>query len=116
MEKSQQEIVEAKYLDGNSLEDIKNYLEFNNIEKDEQLDIIRKAHTKHQTERNKNAKISLLASIGSFVFFLKMLHRVFVQGYTGNNYHILFLSFFIWIPFMRSYYNIVRDKKRFDAI
>lgn len=108
-----EEIVKKKYIAGNSLYALNEYLDTTNLtvqERNTLLLTIKKSHTKQRINTAKRdlviSLISIFYAIGATIFMI-ITKSVRINA-------LFIVSIFLWIPFFQSAYRVLFSKNEFD--
>jgi len=109
------DIAKKKYIAGQPLEELMNYLTNSGFPKAECKAILLEIHNAEANQRKKVAVRDLIISILSFsyAFFVS----IWMLYYRTTSFNALyFVSLFLWIPFFKSSYYVFTHKTEFDCL
>lgn len=112
MTEEQSNTLVKMYVEGKSYEDLVEKLRSYQVEDDPQT-ILKFVDLEHRRERVEMAHRDLRIAIldWSVLFLLLLFRYVGIRVFFDNA--LIFVSLFLWLPFLRSYWTVQRDKRKF---
>ena len=107
-----EEIVIKKYIAGKSLSDIKDYLKTTDLTSEEQENLIIDINQQYYQKRKNVAKRDISIALASILYALGTITFMLITE-TVHFRVLFFVSLVLWIPFLRSGYNVLFGKDEF---
>lgn len=100
------------YIQGKSYEDLK--IAMQNMDIHDPAILLQDIHEQYSERREKVARRDLWLAIADLLVLVTII-VVWILGITFRfQIHFAILLSFIWIPFMRSFLTVYKDRKKFD--
>jgi len=106
-----------RYIDGKSIESLKNYLNDQGLTTSESIEILTKIHLKFSKDRIRRAKKDLAFAL--VLISINLIPVILILVKKDFSFRFGFISIaavFAWRPFLASYITVMRDKKKIDLM
>lgn len=114
MNEKSKEIMIKSYISGKSFDDLIFLAQDLKIE-GKSSELLKSIDNEYRMDRMKIAKRDLIIAISAWLGAFLLLSLFFIGIRFALQIHVLILLCVLWIPFFKSYWVVVKNKKRFEA-